>query len=403
MATPASALHPPPSPVDLELAKTFAALKADPDRTRAFEAFARSGLPHRRLEGWRWTDVRQALSVRGAAKSAGPELNPAAGLDVSLASFFDAGETLKLDDDVPHAWSESEPAADLGAGPMATLAAGLARRTLIIDLKASPRRPVHLAFVTSGEGHFDRVRVRLGEGVAARFVETHNAARGFTNVLVEYELAPRAKLHRTLLHWGTGSATQAATALVTLDEEARLFSTALSLGAKLARIETRVAHAGAHSQAHINGVYIVRDGLHADLTSHVVHAAPGCTTRQLVKGAARKGGRGVFQGKFLVERPAQKTDAEMQHHALLLEDGAEINAKPELEIYADDVKCAHGNTAGALDEASLFYMRQRGLPESEARALLTEVFLTEAFEHVEEDRGLDQMLLGEVRRWLGAS
>jgi len=101
-------------------------------------------------------------------------------------------------------------------------------------------------------------------------------------------------------------------------------------------------------------------------------------TRQLIKGAARKGGRGVFQGKILVAPQAQKTDARQNHHALLLDDGAEVFARPELEIHADDVACAHGNSVGALDAMALFYMRQRGLPETAARALLVRAFLEEA-------------------------
>jgi Fe-S cluster assembly protein SufD len=128
----------------------------------------------------------------------------------------------------------------------------------------------------------------------------------------------------------------------------------------------------------LNGVYMVGAGRHADLTSVIRHGVPGGATRQLIKGVAAKGGRGVFQGKIVVERGAQKTDARQHHHGMLLEEGAEIFAKPELMIHADDVQCAHGNTAGGLDERALFYMRSRGVPKDEARALLIEAFLVEA-------------------------
>jgi Fe-S cluster assembly protein SufD len=127
----------------------------------------------------------------------------------------------------------------------------------------------------------------------------------------------------------------------------------------------------------------------------------GGTTQQLVKGAVRAGGRGVFQGKIVVDRGAQKTDARQHHQALLLEEGAEAFAKPELIINADDVQCAHGNTIGALDEQALFYMRQRGLPEAEARALLTEAFLLEALPE-DLDAGLRDELAGRVSAWLRA-
>jgi Fe-S cluster assembly protein SufD len=119
----------------------------------------------------------------------------------------------------------------------------------------------------------------------------------------------------------------------------------------------------------------------------------------MIKGASRKGGRGVFQGRIEVARGAQRTDARQYHHGLLLEEGAEIYAKPELEIYADDVQCAHGNTAGALDEAALFYMRSRGIGEAAARALLTEAFLLEA---VPEDLPGREEIVARIQSWLSA-
>jgi len=156
---------------------------------------------------------------------------------------------------------------------------------------------------------------------------------------------------------------------------------------------------GARAEVTLNGVYLAGAGRHADLTSVIEHKAPGGVTRQLIKGVARKGGRGVFQGKIVVERGAQKTDARQHHRGILLEDGAEIFAKPELMIHADDVQCAHGNTAGGLDESALFYMRSRGIPEIEARALLIEAFLVEAIPEGLPDE-LNVELTGLIRGWL---
>jgi len=172
-------------------------------------------------------------------------------------------------------------------------------------------------------------------------------------------------------------------------------------GAQYARIETEIEVAGSGAKVELNGVYLVAKGRHADLTSQVIMQADHAEVRQIVRGAARKGGRGVFQGRFKVERAAQKADAKMEHNALLLEDGAEVFAKPELEIYADDVQCAHGNTSGQLDEAAIFYLRQRGLPEIEARAMITRAFLIEALPD-----WLDEAIHAEVEAridaWLGA-
>jgi len=151
----------------------------------------------------------------------------------------------------------------------------------------------------------------------------------------------------------------------------------------------------------LNGAYLVGRGRHADLTSVITHKAPGATTRQLIKGVAAKGGRGVFQGKIVVERAAQQTDARQYHHGMLLEAGAEVFAKPELMIHADDVQCAHGNTAGGLDERALFYMRSRGVPEAQARALLIESFLVEA---IPDGLGAEirDELETRIRAWLEA-
>src|SRR5215470_8390223 len=143
-------------------------------------------------------------------------------------------------------------------------------------------------------------------------------------------------------------------------------------------METHVSIEGEGASVELNGLYMCASGRHADLTSVIEHKFGAGQTKQLIKGVARKGGRGVFQGKIVVAHEAQKTDARQTHHGLLLEEGAEIFAKPELMIFADDVRCAHGNTAGGLDEDLLFYLRSRGVSEPKARALLIEGFLGEA-------------------------
>jgi Fe-S cluster assembly protein SufD len=187
---------------------------------------------------------------------------------------------------------------------------------------------------------------------------------------------------------------------VRLGEGASFRQFILADGARYARIETEIETAGAGAKVELNGVYLAAAKCHVDLTSRVILNAEGAEVSQLVRGAARKGGRGVFQGQFKVERAAQKTDAQMEHNALLLEEGAEVFAKPELEIYADDVACSHGNTAGQLDENAIFYLRQRGLPEAEARAMITRAFLFEAL-----PGWLGEMERGEIEAridaWLG--
>jgi Fe-S cluster assembly protein SufD len=176
----------------------------------------------------------------------------------------------------------------------------------------------------------------------------------------------------------------------------------LTTGAKLGRLETHVEIDGAGAQVGLYGVYLAAASRHADVTSVVTHARGEGRTRQLVKGAVRAGGRGVFQGKIVVAQNAQRTDAEQHHDALLLEEGAEVFAKPELEIHADDVSCAHGNTVGALDDQALFYLRQRGVPKSEATALLVDAFLREAVPDWLPE-GISEEVDQKIAAWLEAS
>jgi Fe-S cluster assembly protein SufD len=201
--------------------------------------------------------------------------------------------------------------------------------------------------------------------------ESHLDARAF-----DLEISAGAAVTRVVIQ--LAGAPALSVARVRLGPGAQFRQFIFAVGAKLARIETHVSIEGEGGSVELNGVYLCAAGRHADLTSTIEHQVPNCQTRQLIKGVARKGGRGVFQGKIVVARGAQKTDARQYHHGLLLEDGAEIFAKPELLIHADDVQCAHGNTAGGLDEGALFYLRSRGVSETQARALLIEAFLVDA-------------------------
>jgi Fe-S cluster assembly protein SufD len=165
-----------------------------------------------------------------------------------------------------------------------------------------------------------------------------------------------------------------------------------STGAKFQRFETHVTHAGHGAHVEMNGAYLLKDQRHFDLTTRVTHAEIDGTTTQLIKGLVRDTATGVFQGRILVERGADGTDARMRHQALILNDGAHIRAKPELEIYADDVQCAHGNTIGALDEETLFFAMSRGIPEDAARAMLTQAFVMPVADMIEDEALRDKVV-----------
>jgi Fe-S cluster assembly protein SufD len=237
-------------------------------------------------------------------------------------------------------------------------------------------------------------------GEARLFVERMDDDRHMDARSFEFALEPGAALTRVVIQ--TGGELPLSMARVRLAAGAKFTQFVLALGGRLARIETHVSVEGEGAEVTLNGAYLCGAGRHADLTSVIEHKAPGGVTRQLIKGVARKGGRGVFQGKIVVERGAQKTDARQHHRGILLEDGAEIFAKPELMIHADDVQCAHGNTAGGLDEQAMFYMRSRGIPEAEARALLIEAFLVETIpDGLPEE--LREELTGLIRNWLATT
>ena len=153
----------------------------------------------------------------------------------------------------------------------------------------------------------------------------------------------------------------------------------------IAARKPRIACLGEKINMQVHGAYLLGGARHCDMTSYMDLGAKSAQINQSVKGVIADTARGVFQGKFHVRRPAQYTDAQMRHDAVMLSDTCHVRAKPELEIYADDVACAHGNTVGALDESALFYMRQRGIPARQARALLTQAFVSQAFDNMENN------------------
>ncbi|GCE89923.1 iron-sulfur (Fe-S) assembly protein SufD [Komagataeibacter diospyri] len=173
----------------------------------------------------------------------------------------------------------------------------------------------------------------------------------------------------------------------------------LTLGASLSRHEVHAGLTQPGASVHVNGAQLLSGHQHGDLTSVITHAAPDCVSRQTIKNVLSDQARGVFQGKILVERIAQKTDGYQMNQALLLSDGAEIDAKPELEIYADDVKCSHGATVGALDDDQLFYLRSRGIPNAAARSILIRAFLHDVVDQIDDQRLKDSLNLAVEAWW----
>jgi Fe-S cluster assembly protein SufD len=310
-------------------------------------------LPSRRDEDWRWTDLRGLIRVAPPASPQVDEVapNPALASLCEPIVIFANGHVIR-DDGAPAAEgmrlrrfvSASEGTAHALERPLDIPPNG---RLLLID-----------SFEGQAAGYVAAARfpITVGEGARLeRVVVLDDAADAVSVGLTEVELATGASFHQTVL----------------------------ASGAKRQRFETRVRHHGGGASVQLDGIYLLSGQRHSDQTSLVEHLERDGVTLQLTKGMVQDQARGVFQGRIVVAEGADGADARMGHHALVLSDRAEVDSKPELEIFADDVACAHGNTVGALDEEALFYARSRGIPEDEARALLIGAFLAEVADRIE--------------------
>jgi Fe-S cluster assembly protein SufD len=312
-------------------------------------------LPSRRDEDWRWTGLRELIRV---VPPASPPAEGVAG-NAALAAL---------------GW------------PTLVIANGRALEHDRIDVPAAGTGMVLRRFVSASAGtaHHLEATVAVGDGARLVLIDSFEGQAGgyLASAALGFELAAGAEVERVVLLDDAEDAVSAARTTVALGAGARFHQTVLAAGARRQRFETHVRHPGEGVNVRLDGAYVLTGKRHSDQTTVVAHTGPNGVATQLTKGVAADQARGVFQGRIVVERGADGTDARLAHHALLLSDRAEIDAKPELEIYADDVACAHGNTVGALDEAALFYARARGIPEAEAKTLLTAAFLGEVLERI---------------------
>ncbi|MBV8399936.1 MAG: Fe-S cluster assembly protein SufD [Acetobacteraceae bacterium] len=244
-----------------------------------------------------------------------------------------------------------------------------------------------------------RHKVRVGRAARLMLLEM-SAGEGtyLHNPVAEMHVERGAVLTHVRLQEESPFAYHLSTLYAQIAERGTYDSFALILGGRVTRTEVHARLSGEHGATHLNGAQLLGGVQHADFTTVVSHDAPCCASRQTVKNVLSGRARGVFQGKIEVARGAQKTDGYQMNQALLLSPEAEIDSKPQLEIYADDVKCSHGATVGELDANQLFYVRSRGVPESEARALLVRAFLTEALDAVGDEQVRD-VLDAAVERW----
>lgn len=395
-----------------------------PLRARAAEAYRDAGLPTRKVERWKFTDLKglARLGFAPAAEIPAPAALPATVADVAAVRLtlvngrvapglsdldrLPKGVTVRRLADVLGARDGAPDEAGEGAAakgasarlsvdagftdaPMAALNTAFVEDGWLIDIAdgAMVEAPLHLVFLSvndmaeSAVASYPRLSLHVGRDAHATIVESHVGQGGgptFADGVSEIALARGAVLRHPVMQNEEAGAYHVHSTALTVAEGARYDGFVLQLGAALARREVRAELAGPKAEAHINGAYLGDGARVVDNTLFVDHAAPETVSRETFKGVLDGTSRGVFQAKTLVRQIAQKTDGRQLHKALLLADGAEVDAKPELEIYADDVACNHGATTGDLDRDQLFYLRARGIPEARARAMLIEAFMIDS-------------------------
>lgn len=405
-------------------------------REAGIERFASLGLPGPRAESWKYTNLNPLRKVNFTPTAGGavsidelPSLFPHGGSGHRLVfvegRFRAEHSTLGALPEGVRIGSlaealERDPegiAAHLGrigtAEDQAMLALNTAMmgdglllhiaRGVTIDL------PIEVVFVGAGGptplSYHPRNLIVLEPNSRATIVE-HHAGLGagvyFANTGTEIQIGEGAALHHYKVQEESPLAFHVATTQAHLERDAVYDSFTLTTGARLSRNEISVRLAGTGADCHLNGAYLLRGGQHGDTTTVIDHLAERTTCHEVFKGVVDDSARAVFQGRIVVHPGAQKANGHQLSKALLLSDRAEVDTKPELEIYADDVKCSHGATTGDLDHDALFYLRSRGIPEETARHMLIEAFLADTINQIAAE-GLCPALMASVGHWLSAA
>jgi Fe-S cluster assembly protein SufD len=415
-----------------------ARLPGGPDVARlrdvAFHSFVESGLPHRRVEEWKYTDLRTILREA---------------LPLAVAANTTAGKSLAADDPLPGAKLRklvfvngvfAPDLSDLGSLEkkltVLPLAKALADKhpliarigTIKVDIHdpalnlntaflndgamievgegGATQRPIHIRHVFTGEAAatFTRSLCVIGNGAQADLIETFEGPDGVayqTNAALELHVGDDARASLTRLQAEGDAALHISSLVTEMGSGAEVDMGGLTTGAAVSRHTGFLRLAGEHSNLRLSGANLLRGKQHGDTTLLLDHAVPNCTSRETFRTVVDDTARGIVQGRIVVQPDAQKTDARMSLGALLLTEGAEANQKPELEIFADDVQCAHGATSGALDKQLLFYLMARAIPRKEAEALLVQSFFSQALDQIANEAVRDA-LSARAAAWLAA-
>ncbi len=394
-------------------------------RTQALTRLRAMGLPVKRDEYWRYTDPGSLTSAQptpAALFDAGDEVPAFDGIDRLKIVFVDGVFDAAASDDLTMtgvtierlstvAQTDIHWARDLYGvleergqspvqRPLAALNTAFATDGMLIRVTAKTSRPISLVYnhkSTSSDVILHHC-IKIEPGAQVTLLESGPAAARLTAVM-EVEIAEGGIFHHIRTQ-GRDHERRACTHIFArLDANARFKSFTVTANGRLTRNEAVIYLVGHDAVAHIAGASMGDgDFLHDD-TIFVTHRGERCESRQVFKKVLKNGAVGVFQGKILVQQGAQKTDGYQISQALLLDDDSQFLAKPELEIYADDVKCSHGSTSGAIDETALYYLRSRGVPLKEAQSLMVLAFLAEAIDEI-EDAAIADDIRDRLRNWL---
>ena len=381
-------------------------------RDKARTQFNEYGLPSKKVENWKYTSLweltqqsfnHQALAVTVSQKECqGIALLEDAYRVVIIDGVFDA-ELSQLDNlqvgVTIRPFSQSLDTVEQQLGQQVSMdKVGLtALNTLLmkegvmvhVSAKAMVKKPIELLVIQSGTTdnlatHL-RNMIMLDHDATATVVEHYVGLSDlscFTNVVSEVVLADNAELFHYKLQKESKNAIHIATLAAKQAAGSQWHTNNISLGAKLVRNDVHSLLEGEKSHTTMDGLYLLNDAQHIDNHTRIDHLVPNTTSNELYKGVLDDKSHGVFNGKVIVHKDAQKTDSKEYNHNLLLSRDCEIDTKPEMEIYADDVKCGHGSTVGQLDKDQLFFLRARGLDEVSARSLLTHAFAVEVLDRI---------------------
>lgn len=395
-----------------------------PARAAALARVRAMGLPGRRDEYWRYTDPAGLIGAAPKAAVFDPSDEPEVfgGIDRLKIVFVDGQFDPDASDDPSLTGVEITRLAAVQsldihwaqglygvleargqnpvARPLAALNTAFATDGLLIRVTGRASRPVSIIYLHASDSSDAILHhcIKLESGAELTLLENGPAAARFNKVM-EVEVGDGARFHHIRMQ-GRDHQRRAVTHIFArLGAASRFKSFTLTANGVITRNECVIEMTGDDASAHVAGGAVGDGDFHHDDTVFVTHAAQRCESRQVFKKVLRNGAVGVFQGKILVMPGAQKTDGYQISQALLLDGEAQFLAKPELEIYADDVKCSHGSTTGAIDDAALFYLRSRGVPMIDAQALLVLAFLAEPIAEI-EDAAIAEDIRTRLEGWL---